>query len=97
MQGLRYRRFISNKSENIYLLLFVYFLSLRDFVVTLASNIKQRQNRKIKRLNYQLVTFRVSRIRSEMYCGHPRLCVCMSVRGRMPTLSRGPGCNLGEW
>ena len=26
-----------------------------------------------------------------------RLCVCLSVRGRMPTLLHGPGCNLGEW
>jgi len=23
--------------------------------------------------------------------------VCVSVRGRMPTLLHGPGCNLGEW
>jgi len=44
------------------------------------------------------VTFRVSRRRREMYCGHPRLCVsvCVSVRGRMPTLLHGPGCNLAE-
>jgi len=45
------------------------------------------------------VTFRVSRRRREMYCGHARLCVCvclsMSVRSRMPTLLHGPGCNLG--
>ena len=35
----------------------------------------------------------------EWYCGHTRLCVyvCLSVRGRMPTLLHGPGCNLGEW
>ena len=28
-----------------------------------------------------------------------RVCVpvCLSVRGRMPTLLHGPGCNLGEW
>ena len=28
-----------------------------------------------------------------------RVCVsvCVSVRGRMPTLLHGPGCNLGEW
>ena len=49
----------------------------------------------------------VSRRRREMYCGHARLCVCLrlaivclrvclSVRGRMPTLLHGPGCNLGE-
>ena len=25
------------------------------------------------------------------------LSVCVSVRGRMPTLLHGPGCNLGEW
>ena len=24
------------------------------------------------------------------------LCVCQSVRGRMPTLLHGPGCNLGS-
>ena len=33
-----------------------------------------------------------------MYCGHARLCVCLSVypsvRGRMPILLHGPGCNL---
>jgi len=23
--------------------------------------------------------------------------VCLPVRGRMPTLLHGPGCNLGEW
>ena len=23
--------------------------------------------------------------------------VCLSVRGRMPTVLRGPGCNLEEW
>jgi len=43
-----------------------------------------------------VVTFHVSRRRREMYCGHARLCVCVSVGGRMPTLSHGPGCNL-EW
>jgi len=30
-----------------------------------------------------------------MYCGHARLCVCVSVRDRMPTQLHGPGCNLG--
>jgi len=39
---------------------------------------------------------RVSRRRREMYFGHARLCVCLSVRGRMPTLLHGPGCNLGS-
>jgi len=49
----------------------------------------------------QVITFRVSRRPREMYCGHVRLCVCVSVcvavRGRMPTLLHGPGCNLAEW
>ena len=26
-----------------------------------------------------IITFRVSRRPREMYCGHPRLCVCLSV------------------
>ena len=31
-----------------------------------------------------------------MYCGHALLCVCLPVRGRMPTVLHGPGCNLGQ-
>jgi len=42
-----------------------------------------------------IITFRLSRRPREMYCGHARLSVCLSVRGRMPTLLHGPGCNLG--
>ena len=42
----------------------------------------------------EIITFRESRRRREMYIGHARLCVCrsvclpvcLSVRGRMPTL-----------
>jgi len=41
-----------------------------------------------------IITFRMSGRRREMHCGHPRLCVCMSVHGRMPTLLHGRGCNL---
>jgi len=41
-----------------------------------------------------LVTFWVSRRRRKIFCGHARLCVCLSVcvsvRGRMPTLLHGP-------
>ena len=50
-----------------------------------------------------LITFSVSRRRRKMYCGHARLCVCLSVclcvfvRGRTPTLLHGPGCNLEAW
>jgi len=49
-----------------------------------------------------LITFRVSRKRRETYSGHAPLSVCLSVsvclsaRGRMPTLLRGPGCNLEQ-
>jgi len=39
----------------------------------------------------------VSRRRRKIYCGHARLCVCLSVRCRTPTLLHGPGCNLGAW
>jgi len=35
-----------------------------------------------------LFTFCVSRRRCKMYCGHARLSVCLSVRGRTPTLAR---------
>jgi len=31
-----------------------------------------------------------------MYNGHGRLCVCLSVPRRSPTLLNGPGCNLGN-
>ena len=33
--------------------------------------------------------------RRKMYCGHARLCVCVCVRGRTPTLLHGLGCNSG--
>jgi len=42
-----------------------------------------------------LVTFCASCRRRRIYCGHARLSVCVYVRGRMPTLLHGPGCNLG--
>ena len=49
-------------------------------------------------LDYYAITFRVSRRRREMYCGHRRLSVCIcDVRGHMPALLHGHGCNLGEW
>jgi len=50
-------------------------------------------------LNFSIITFRVSRRRREMYNGHA-VCVCLyaclSVRGRIPPLLHGPGCNLGH-
>ena len=48
-------------------------------------------------LALSLVTFCVCRRRRKMYLGHARLCVCLSVRGRTPTLLHGPGCNLEAW
>jgi len=41
-----------------------------------------------------IITSRASRRRREMYCGHARLSVSVSVRSRMPTLLHGSGCNL---
>jgi len=41
--------------------------------------------------------FGASRRRRKMYCGHARLCACLFVRGRTPTLLHGPRCNLGAW
>jgi len=67
---------------------------------------KKENNQSINQsINQFFITFRVSRRRREVYCGHARLCVCvcvcvcvgLSVRGRMPTLLHGRGCNLGEW
>jgi len=40
--------------------------------------------------------FCVRRSRGEMYVGHARLCVCLSVPRRRPTLLHGLGCNLGN-
>ena len=58
------------------------------------------------RPNVSVVTFCVGRRRRKMYCGHARPCVsvsvclcvwvCLSVRGRTPTLLHGLGCNLGH-
>jgi len=44
-----------------------------------------------------ITTFRVWRIRGEVYMGYGRLCVCLPVPRRIPTLLHGPGCNLAEW
>ena len=44
--------------------------------------------------------FRVKRSRGKMFIGHGRLCVCLSVSCRIPTLLHGPGCSLAwlaEW
>ena len=35
-------------------------------------------------------------LRGEMYIGHGRVCVCLSLPRRIPTLLHGLGCNLGK-
>ena len=67
-----------------------------DWSISAIMPIITTYNNKLAGL-LSLITFRVSRRPQEMYCGHARLCVCLSVRGRMPTLFHGPGCNLAEW
>jgi len=62
-------------------------------VMTTAPNAKCQR---VLVLALCLVTFRVSRRRREMYSGHTRLYVCLSVLRRIPTLLHEPGCNLGE-
>ena len=45
-----------------------------------------------------VVTFRTRGSRGEMYIGHGRLGVCVSVPRRIPRiLLHGPGCKLGKW
>jgi len=70
--------------------------SLRD--VAMATILEQKLPELVSDIiwfdNYNYI--RVSIRRREMYCRHPRLCVCLSVRGRMPTLLHGTGCNLGS-
>jgi len=41
------------------------------------------------------ITFHVSGRRREMYIGHARLCVCLSLA--VFPHHYGPGCNLREW
>ena len=52
---------------------------------------------RIRSLHFALVVDDTNVVTRVSVC----VCVClpvsMSVRGRMPTLLHGPGCNLGEW
>jgi len=41
-----------------------------------------------------IITFRMTHGLHEMYSGHSRLCVCVSVPHRIPMHT--PGCNLEE-
>ena len=64
--------------------------------INLPARHSCRQISHQKMCNSHAITFRVSHRRREMYCGQARLCVCVSVRGRMHTLLHGPGCNRGS-
>jgi len=44
-----------------------------------------------------VITFGVRHSRREIYIGHGRLCVGLSVPHRINTLLHGPICKLGEW
>jgi len=88
-------RFASGKQQTVYSLQLTKFYSTFIYSATVVSSVTFRLCR-TKQFSKQF-TFRVNRRRREMYCGHARLCVCLSVRGRMPTLLHGPGYNLGEW
>jgi len=47
-----------------------------------------------------VITFRVSRRPREMYCGHARLCVCLSVclsAAACPHYCTDPDVNFREW
>jgi len=43
-----------------------------------------------------VLTFRARRSRGQVYSGHGRFFVCLSVLRRISTLSHKPGCKLGE-
>jgi len=57
----------------------LYTVTIRDFLHTARV----------------IITFRLSRRRREMFSGHVRLCVYMSVRGRMPTYCTDPDVTWG--
>jgi len=85
------------------------WLEILSFLVSVCISINQSTNQSSNLLKAKgpvacsakayisttIIRFRVSCSRCEMYSGHSRLCVCLSVLGRMPTLRHGPGCNLG--
>ena len=50
----------------------------------------------VKICRWSLIIFHVRRSRGEMYTNHGRLCVCLSVPRRIPTLLHAPGRKLGE-
>ena len=58
------------------------------------GNIMRMQNVSEYMLVLALVTFRVSRTRREMYCGHPHLSVCLSAAVR-PHCCTNPDVTCG--
>jgi len=80
---------------------FAYTLGIHDLSTTRVDPGASYIHKIITSAIKDFFTFCVSRGRLKMYFGHARLCVrvvvCVSVRGRTPTLLHGPGCNLAAW
>jgi len=84
-------------------------LSVRTFILFWEKPEQNADDDDVQLLSAELtkskcltfITFHVSCRRCEMYSGHGRPCVsvsvCLSVLCRSPTLLHGPGCDLGEW
>ena len=77
------------------------FYTLKFFFTTVCITVRDDAICTVAMRPLIIITFCVSGRRRKMYCGYARLCdcvcVCLSVRGRTPTLLHGPGCNLGAW
>ena len=65
-----------------------YTLVLYGQAVAFRTTMRPLRCTKREWTNFIFITFRVSRRRREMYCGHARLYVCVSVPRRMPTRTR---------
>ena len=69
-------------------------LALYRFAPSSSSSSSNHRDQFTGSFTVKFITFRVSRRRREMYIGHARLCVCLSVPRRIPTQLDRPGCNL---
>jgi len=104
-------RYAANCKQNAFLNYYITYVIQGKKIICCCINFINypvMQQRRLETLRQQnktepklkLVTFCVSRRRRKMYSGHASLCVwlsvCVSLRGCMPTLLHGPGCNLGN-
>jgi len=71
-------------------------MQLHDHILLIQLRYPFNKYKKVAIITVTTITYRVSCRQREMYCGHLRLCVCLSAHGHMPTLLHGPGCNLWE-